>query len=67
MKNVGTIDRTIRIVAVVTIAAVVMAGLLNGTLALVLGIIGVVLLLTALTSTRPGYLPFGLSTITRVR
>jgi small-conductance mechanosensitive channel len=67
MKNVGTIDRTIRIVAVVAIAAVIMTGLVNGTLALVLGIIGVVLLLTALTSTCPGYLPFGLSTRARVR
>ncbi|GHH25284.1 hypothetical protein GCM10008023_38470 [Sphingomonas glacialis] len=67
MKNVGTIDRTIRIVAVVAIAAVIMTGLINGTLALVLGIIGVVLLLTALTSTCPGYLPFGLSTRARVR
>jgi hypothetical protein len=67
MKNVGTIDRTIRIVAVVAIAAVIMTGLVNGTLALVLGIIAVVLLLTALTSTCPGYLPFGLSTRARVR
>jgi hypothetical protein len=67
MKNVGTLDRTIRLVAVAGIAAAIMTGLASGTAALVLGVVGVVLLITALTSTCPGYFPFGLSTRTRVR
>ena len=67
MKNVGTTDRTIRLVAVAGIATAIMTGLASGTLAIVLGLVGVVLLVTALTSTCPGYLPFGLSTRTRGR
>ena len=42
-------------------------GLISGTLALVLGAVAVVLLLTSLTATCPAYMPFGLSTRPRHR
>lgn len=55
-KNIGTVDRVIRIVL----------GLAIGTLGIVygswLGLIGLVPLLTATVSICPLYLPFGLST-----
>lgn len=67
MKNIGTIDRMIRIAAVVVIALAYGLGLIGGTLAIVLGVVALVLLLTSLTSTCPAYLPFGISTRGKAR
>ena len=62
MKNIGSLDRMLRLAAVAAIAAAYALGLINGTLALVMGGVAVVLLITSLTSTCPAYMPFGLST-----
>lgn len=62
MKNMGTIDRVIRLAAVAAVIGAYWLGLIGGTLAVVLGAIAVVLLLTSLTATCPAYMPFGLST-----
>lgn len=62
MKNMGTIDRIIRIAAVVAIGAAYGLGLIGGVTALVLGVVALVLLLTSLAATCPAYMPFGLST-----
>lgn len=67
MKNMGTLDRVIRLVAVAAVIGAYGLGLIGGTLALILGAIAVVLLLTSLTSTCPAYMPFGLSTRPRHR
>lgn len=62
MKNMGTLDRVIRLVAVATVSGAYGLGLIEGTLALVLGGAAVVILLTSLIGTCPAYAPFGLST-----
>lgn len=62
MKNIGSIDRIIRLGAVVAIAIAYASGLIGGTLAIILGVVALVLLVTSLTSTCPAYLPFGIST-----
>lgn len=62
MKNMGTLDRIIRCVAVAAIAAAYAWGMIGGTLALIFGVVAVVLLITSLTSTCPAYMPFGWST-----
>ena len=67
MKNMGTIDRVIRLAAVAAVIGAYGLGLISGTLALVLGAVAVVLLLTSLTATCPAYMPFGLSTRPRHR
>lgn len=67
MKNMGPADRIIRAGAVVAIAGAWGLGLIGGTLALVLGGVAVVLLITSLTATCPAYMPFGLSTRRRGR
>ena len=67
MKNVGTLDRVIRLLAVAAVIGAYGLGLIGGTLALVLGVVAVVLLLTSLTATCPAYMPFGLSTRPRRR
>jgi hypothetical protein len=67
MKNLGSLDRSVRLAGVVVIAASFALGLIGGTLALVLGVAALALLLTSLTSTCPAYMPVGLSTRPKVR
>lgn len=62
MKNIGSLDRIIRLAAVVAIVAAIATGMIGGTPALVLGVVAFALLLTSLTSTCPAYIPLGLST-----
>lgn len=59
--NVGSTDRLVRLVAGVVLLAVALF-LVNGALAWVLGILGVVMLATGTLRFCPLYLPFGLST-----
>ncbi len=61
-KNMGTIDRIVRLVAVVIIVALYFTGQLTGLAAIILAIVAVVLLLTSIISWCPAYLPFGIST-----
>lgn len=61
-RNMGTVDRAIRLAAVVVIAALYLTHTISGTLAIVLGIVAVVFLVTSLVAWCPGYLPFGIST-----
>lgn len=66
-KNMGTIDKSIRIIAAILIGVLYYTGTITGTLGLVLLILGVVFLLTSFISFCPLYLPFGLSTKEKVR
>jgi hypothetical protein len=61
-KNMGTTDSVIRILVAIGIAALYFTGRISGTLAIILGIVAVVFLVTSLMGWCPGYLPFGLST-----
>jgi uncharacterized membrane protein YkgB len=61
-KNMGTIDRIIRLAVVVVIAAMYYFGLLTGLAATILGIVAVAFLITSIVGWCPGYLPFGIST-----
>ena len=61
-KNIGTIDRTIRIVAALVVAVLLLTGSIQGTLGIVLGIIALALLVTSAFAFCPGYLPFKIST-----
>jgi O-antigen/teichoic acid export membrane protein len=61
-KNLGTLDRVIRISLVVLIAILYFTNVISGTWAIILGILAVVFLLTSLIGFCPLYLPFGIST-----
>jgi hypothetical protein len=61
-KNMGTADRTIRLLVVIAIVALYVAHRISGTLAIILGIIAGAFLVTSLVGWCPAYLPFGLST-----
>ena len=61
-KNMGTVDRVIRIVVALVIAGLYYTGRISGTLAIVLMVFAVVFIVTSFVACCPGYLPFGLST-----
>jgi hypothetical protein len=60
--NMGTADRTIRMLLALAIAALYLTRTISGTLAIVLGVIALLFFVTSLVGWCPGYLPFGLST-----
>ncbi|HUI30307.1 MAG TPA: DUF2892 domain-containing protein [Candidatus Acidoferrales bacterium] len=61
-KNMGSVDRTIRVIIALLIGILYLAGQINGILALILGIVAVIFLLTSIVSFCPLYVPFKLST-----
>lgn len=61
-KNMGTIDRAIRIIAAVIIGILLLTNVVEGTLAIVLGIVAAAFLLTSFVGSCPAYIPIGLST-----
>ena len=62
MKNMGTIDRIARVILALVIVGLYFAGILSGTIAIVLLIFAGVFIITSLFSTCPLYLPFGIKT-----
>jgi Na+(H+)/acetate symporter ActP len=61
-KNMGTVDRIIRVLIAIVIAVLYYIGQITGLAAIILGIIAVVFLLTSIFARCPLYIPFGLST-----
>ena len=61
-KNMGTLDRIIRLAMVVLVAVLYFTDVISGTLAIILGIVAAVFLITSLLGTCPLYMPFGIST-----
>ncbi|MDX2284971.1 MAG: DUF2892 domain-containing protein [Bacteroidia bacterium] len=62
IKNMGSIDRIVRVIVALVFAALIATKTVTGVLAIVLGVLGGVFVLTSLISTCPLYLPFGIST-----
>ena len=61
-KNIGTIDKVVRILIAVAVAVLYFTNIVSGTLGVVLLVLAGVLVLTSLVGICPLYLPFGLST-----
>lgn len=61
-KNMGSIDRIIRLLLAAIFAYLYFAGIVTGTLGLILVILGGVFVLTSLVSFCPLYTLFGLNT-----
>jgi hypothetical protein len=61
-KNMGSTDKIIRILIALIIGVLYFTKTIDGTLALILGALAVIFLLTSFISFCPLYLPFGLST-----
>jgi hypothetical protein len=61
-KNMGNVDRTLRVLVAIAIAVLYFTNVISGTLGLILLILAVVFVLTSLVSFCPLYLPFGIKT-----
>jgi hypothetical protein len=61
-KNMGTVDKVIRILVAVIILVLYFTHVVSGTLAVILLILAGVFIVTSLLGFCPLYLPFGLST-----
>ena len=62
-KNMGTIDRIIRVVLALVVGILYLAGQITGMAAIILGVFAVVFLLTSAVGFCPLYVPLGISTI----
>jgi hypothetical protein len=60
--NMGTADKTIRILLAITVGVLYYFGIISGTLAIILGILAVAFIITSFINFCPLYLPFGIST-----
>lgn len=61
-KNMGTIDRIIRIILAIAIGILYFTGNISGLAAIILGIFAVAFILTSIIAFCPAYLPIKLST-----
>jgi len=66
-KNMGSIDRSIRVLLAVVVGVLYFTGQLTGLAATILGILAVVFVLTSSVGFCPLYAPFGWSTGSRSR
>lgn len=61
-KNMGTVDKVIRVLVAVIVLVLYFTHVISGTLAVILLILAGVFIVTSLIGTCPLYLPFGLNT-----
>ena len=61
-KNMGSTDRGIRIFLALVVAVLYFTDVISGTAAIILGILGLIFLVTSLFSFCPLYWPFKIST-----
>jgi hypothetical protein len=61
-KNMGTADRAIRVLLAIVVAILYVTGRISGTVAVVLGLIAVVFVVTSAMGFCPAYLPFKITT-----
>jgi len=63
VKNMGIADRVIRVLLAIVVGILYYTGTITGTMAVILGIVAVVFLLTSAIGFCPAYLPFKISTV----
>lgn len=64
-KNMGTTDRLLRIVLAVVVAILYFTNTISGTLAIVLGALAAIFILTSLVRFCPLYVPLGINTCSK--
>ncbi len=62
-KNMGTIDRLVRVVVALLLAVLIIQGVINGIWAVVLGVVAGVFLITSILAFCPLYTIFGIHTL----
>ncbi|RUA32696.1 MAG: DUF2892 domain-containing protein [Bacteroidetes bacterium] len=63
--NMGFADKIIRILLAITVGVLYYFGAISGTLAIILGVLAIVFVVTSFISFCPLYYPFGISTRTK--
>lgn len=61
-KNMGSIDRILRVIIAIAVFALYFSGIISGTLGIILITLSSVFLLTSLIGFCPLYAPFGINT-----
>jgi len=61
-KNMGMVDRIVRVALAVVFISLIFAGQVQGTLAVIMGVLAAVFVITSVVAFCPLYLPFGIST-----
>jgi hypothetical protein len=61
-KNMGTVDKVIRILVAVVVVILYFTNVISGTLAIILLALSAIFVVTSFLSICPLYMPFGLST-----
>jgi hypothetical protein len=61
-QNMGSVDRALRVIAALIVAILYFTDQITGTIAVVLGILAVIFLLTSIIGFCPIYAPFKFST-----
>lgn len=64
-KNMGTVDRVVRVIIALAVGVLIVTGQLTGILAIILGVLAVVFAATSVISFCPLYTLFGISTCPR--
>ena len=64
-KNMGGMDKFLRLIVAVTFLMLYLLGIISGTLGIVLLVLAAVFLLTSFISSCPLYIPFGINTRTK--
>lgn len=64
-KNMGSIDKAIRIISAIVIAILYFTNVISGTAAIILGSIAAAFVLTSFMSFCPLYFPFNINTSTK--
>jgi hypothetical protein len=62
-KNIGTIDKVVRLALVALIITLYFTHLITGTAAVILGSLSAILALTSIISFCPLYIPLGITTV----
>lgn len=66
-KNMGTIDRIIRMLLAIVVIILYMTGSITGVAAIILGVLAIVFILTSLIGFCPLYVPLKISTIGKAK
>ncbi|HQX76335.1 MAG TPA: DUF2892 domain-containing protein [Thermoflexales bacterium] len=61
-KNMGTIDRVVRVVVALVVGYLILSSSITGALAIILGVLAVVFLATSAMGSCPLYIPLKLDT-----
>ncbi|MEE9912692.1 MAG: DUF2892 domain-containing protein [Deltaproteobacteria bacterium] len=64
-KNMGNVDRAIRIILVIAVIVLYLAGIISGIAAVILGVMALAFMITGLIGFCPLYVPLKISTYKR--